>query len=199
MLEELEGLDAALNGLSAVRACGRVSGAQGGLITVDGLSARARVGDRIDVQPPDGRSLGGIVTRIDGDQLQVLPDHTPDGVAVGHRAILQPPSEFAPCDAWLGRVIDPVAHPLDSQPLPRGRTARAVMTVPHRTARGRGFGAAIETKLHVFNTFLPLVRGQRIGVFAGSGVGKSRLLAQLGQSIDADVVVIALVLSLIHI
>jgi len=57
----------------------------------------------------------------------------------------------------------------------------------------RGLGARVNTGLAVFDTFLPLCRGQRIGLFAGSGVGKSSLLAQLAKGVDADVVVLALI------
>ncbi|CAN0099830.1 unnamed protein product, partial [Chrysoparadoxa australica] len=63
---------------------------------------------------------------------------------------------------------------------------------PPAAARGR-LGARLDTGLAIFDTLLPIVQGQRVGLFAGSGVGKSRLLAQLAQGMDADVVVLALV------
>jgi flagellum-specific ATP synthase len=67
------------------------------------------------------------------------------------------------------------------------------MTPPPKAAGRRHMGERLDTGLSVFNTILPIVRGQRIGLFAGSGVGKSTLLAKLAQHMEADVVVMALI------
>jgi flagellum-specific ATP synthase len=64
---------------------------------------------------------------------------------------------------------------------------------PPAAAQRRGLGERLSTGVAVFDTLLPLVRGQRIGLFAGSGVGKSSLLARFARGVAADVVVIALV------
>jgi flagellum-specific ATP synthase len=90
-------------------------------------------------------------------------------------------------------VIDPDGRPLDGRPLLPGGVAVPLMAPPPRAHDRRALGARIETGLAVFNTLLPLVRGQRIGLFAGSGVGKSTLLADLARGAVADVIVIALV------
>jgi flagellum-specific ATP synthase len=104
-----------------------------------------------------------------------------------------PPPNFSPSESWIGRVIDPDGNPLDGRTLLSAGDTRSLHAAPPAPHTRRGFGKRLETSLAVFNTLLPLVKGQRIGLFAGSGVGKSTLIADLARGIDADVIVIALV------
>jgi flagellum-specific ATP synthase len=90
-------------------------------------------------------------------------------------------------------VIDPMGHALDGRPLLRGAEPRPLRGVPMNPTERRVLGERLETGLAVFNTLLPIVRGQRIGLFSGSGVGKSTLLAKLARGVHADVVVIAMI------
>lgn len=123
----------------------------------------------------------------------MLPDTAPDRVAVGDAVLLHPTPDFAPADSWIGRVIDPFGAPLDGRPMMRGEATRDLMAAPPKAASRRPMGERLATGLAVFNTILPIVKGQRVGLFAGSGVGKSTLLATLAQNMEADVVVIALI------
>ncbi|MEM1385738.1 MAG: FliI/YscN family ATPase, partial [Pseudomonadota bacterium] len=84
-------------------------------------------------------------------------------------------------------------RPLDGRPAPRGTEARTIQAAPPPAGQRRALGARLEAGVAVFNTLLPMVRGQRIGLFAGSGVGKSTLLGSFARHIEADVVVLALV------
>ena len=140
-----------------------------------------------------GEPLGGEVLRIREDLVGMLPDAGIDGVSQGDRVAVLGPPTLAPSDSWIGRVIDPYGAPLDGPPLVDGPKRRAFRAAPPPAAQRRGLGMRLETGLSVFNTLLPVVKGQRIGLFAGSGVGKSRLLAQFARSMQADVVVLALV------
>jgi flagellum-specific ATP synthase len=100
---------------------------------------------------------------------------------------------FAPSDDWIGRVVDPFGHPLDGRPIRRGTHNRALRAPAPGASARRRLGPRLATGLAVLDTLLPIVRGQRIGLFAGSGVGKSMLLARLATGIACDVAVIALV------
>jgi flagellum-specific ATP synthase len=82
---------------------------------------------------------------------------------------------------------------LDGRPLLKGGMRRALRSAPPAAADRRGFGRRLATGSAALNTLLPLVTGQRVGLFAGSGVGKSSLLATLVRNVDCDVVVVALV------
>ncbi len=179
--------------LAPVRDVGRVVGVGGGLVQVQGLGALARLGDRLRLLRKDGPPLEGEVLQLGTEALTMLPEEPLTGVALGNRVILSGPSRIAPCDEWIGRVIDPMGRPLDGRMLPRGETARDLYAAPPPAAQRRGLGRRLETGMRVFNTLLPIVQGQRLGLFAGSGVGKTRLLGHLAQNMQADVVVIALI------
>lgn len=175
------------------RPAGRVSEVEGSVIQVSGLSNHAEIGDRLVLQRPSGESLAGEVLRISRDHVYMLADGTPEGVAIGNLVVLRGTPEFRPCDAWVGRVIDPFGLPMDGAPLLKGREPRSVVNAPPHAALRRPLGARMPTGLAVLNTMLPIVKGQRVGLFAGSGVGKSTLLAQLARSMQADKVVLALI------
>ena len=190
---EIAGLQAEISTLSAAHVVGRVISVQGGLLRVGGLSGAARLGDRVSVALRGGDVLAGEVLQLDADALLVLPDAAPEGVALGDRVRLLGPAGIAPCDGWIGRVIDPLGKPLDGRSLMRGARSRPLRAPPPAPASRRPLGARLETGMAAFNTLLPLVRGQRLGLFAGSGVGKTMLLGHLARNVEADVVVVALV------
>lgn len=184
--------------LGAVAACdalhlaGRVAGVAAGMVRIGGLPPAVRLGDRARIVTHQ-QQLRGEIVRLDQGAAYVLVDGPLDGVSIGDRVIIDPPAVFAPDHGWIGRVIDPDGRPLDGRPLLPGVAPRSVYAPPPPPALRRGLGARLVTDLAVFNTLLPLVRGQRMGLFAGSGVGKSTLLGDLARGNDADVIVIGLV------
>ncbi|MFM2390937.1 MAG: hypothetical protein RLZZ437_2492 [Pseudomonadota bacterium] len=171
---------------------GRISEVSGGVLHVTGLQAFARLGDRVTVHARDGH-MGGEILRMSADSVVVLPDGGGDGLALGDPVELIGRSVIAPDDSWIGRIIDAFGNPLDGRPLYCGPQARPLRAPPPAAATRRRLGARLNTGVAVFDTLLPLVRGQRIGLFAGSGVGKSSLLARFARKVEADVIVIALV------
>ncbi len=178
--------------LSPLRHFGQVTAIRAGGVQVAGLSRQASLGDRLRLARP-GAPLHGEVVGITARALLVLPEGPLDGLSVGTAAELLFTPTLAPGDHWVGRVVDPFGQPLDGRPLAPGPQARAFRAPPPPAAARRRLGARLGTGLAVFDTLLPLVRGQRMGLFAGSGVGKSTLLASLAQGVEADVVVIALI------
>ena len=111
---------------------------------------------------------------------------TPDGASRS--------AQISPCEAWLGRVVDSLARPIDGKGnLPPGEIARQVHAgAPNAMRRGR-LGAKLDLGVATLNLFATCRAGQRLGLFAGAGVGKSTLLAQLARNTAADVTVVALV------
>lgn len=179
--------------LSFAKPVGRVSSLDGHSIQVTGLETEVRLGDRLSLTRQDGSNLLGEVLRIEGRSLTMLPDAPPHQVAISDRVLALGPVKIAPCDAWIGRVIDPYGVPLDGSPLKSGFHRVSIRNDPPLATKRKAFGSRLNTGYHLLNTMLPLVRGQRVGVFAGSGVGKSTLLADLIRQLDADVMVLALV------
>lgn len=186
-----DGLLAEIAGAATSRQIGRVMETRRGTVIVSGLDT-ATLGDRVAILSGTGR-VEGEVLRLVAGAATVLPDGPGDGMAIGDRVELLGRADIAPDDSWIGRIIDPYGHALDGRPLRRGRLARSLRSPAPAAATRRRLGKRLETGVAVFDTLLPLVRGQRIGLFAGSGVGKSSLLAKFAQGVDADVVVIALV------
>lgn len=184
-----DGLLAQLDGVQVAAPLGRVAAVSNTTLRVTGLEGAARQGERVMVA---GR-LAGEVIAMDGAGLLVMADGVANGIALGADVRLLGAAEIAPDDSWIGRIIDPYGAPLDGRPLLRGPNPRPLRADAPPAAQRRRLGARLSTGVAVFDTMLPLVRGQRIGLFAGSGVGKSSLLAKFARGVDADVVVIALV------
>jgi len=172
---------------------GRVVRISRGMIDVSGLSACAAQGDLVEIGKPGEKGQRGEVLTLAKDHVCVLADGGAEGLQIGDAVSLIGANQIAPDDSWIGRVIDPFGQPFDGRPILRGAKPHALRGEPANPTQRRAMGARLETGLAAFNTMLPIVRGQRIGLFAGSGVGKSTLLAKLARGVRADVVVIAMI------
>lgn len=184
--------DGLLSELAAVRLAvpmGRVAAVTGATVLVTGLGSVARQGDRVMIE----NRLAGEVIGLSATGVLIMIDGAAEGLALGAQVALIGAADLAPDDSWIGRIVDPYGRPLDNRPLFRGVAARPLRADAPPAAQRRRLGARLSTGVAVFDTLLPLVRGQRIGLFAGSGVGKSSLLAKFARGIEADVVVIALI------
>ncbi len=193
LTSQLAGLTAQIETLRPVRAVGRVAAVKAGVVRISGLSVQARIGDLIRIQCAGAPHVSGEIVQLEDDLIIALPDAAPDGIALNDRVTLLDTGTIAPGDNWIGRVVDPSGRPLDGRPLLRGPVARPLRAPPPRANERQPLGARLDTGMAITNTFLPIVRGQRIGLFAGSGVGKSSLLGHLAKHMQADVVVIAMI------
>lgn len=161
---------------------------------VDGLRPFARLGDVVCLEClGEGEALAEIVS-IEGDDCVVVGYENLDGFGASGRAVLKPGERFIfPHDGWLGRTINPFAESLDGDRLTFGSKRYALNSKAPLAIHRRFLGERVRTGYCVFDTILPICRGQRIGVFAGSGVGKSILLGELINRIECDVAVVALI------
>ncbi|SLN31790.1 FliI/YscN family ATPase [Pseudooctadecabacter jejudonensis] len=190
MHDILEQMTGALSRVRSTYPIGTVDEIRGSEVRITGLNENARVGDRIKIL---GSGVQGEILSTGASGVRILVDGPTEGLAPGAFAVLHPRPEFAPHNGWIGRVVDPDGQPLDGRPLLPALTGRSVHTPPPVATRRRPLGSRLATGFAVFDTILPIVRGQRIGLFSGSGVGKSTLLASLAKKVDADVIVIGLV------
>jgi flagellum-specific ATP synthase len=173
---------------------GTVVAARGALIEVDGLGNAAQIGSRIRIDIRAG-TIDAEVTGLENGRALCLPFGDPQGVAAGARAVVAA-GEFAirPCAAWLGRMVDGLGRPVDGKGgLPTGLVPRPIRATPPPAAGRARVGAKVETGVRALDVFAPLCEGQRLGLFAGSGVGKSVLLSMLARWTDCDVAVIGLI------
>ena len=160
-------------------------------LRINGLSRSARLGDVVDLQTKRGARSGEIV-RINPDNVLVAPFESSADVSLGQAVFNRGPIAINPGDTWRGRVLDALARPIDNAGPLLGGSAVHVPETPAPLRRAR-VDAPFKTGVRVIDIFTPLCYGQRLGVFAGSGVGKSTLLAMLAAADAFDTVVVALV------
>src|ERR1019366_8995643 len=187
---DVDALKSQLAQASTVRATGRVT-------EVTGLRLRfampgARIGDVVRVTRR-GEPLACEVVGFEGGHAIAMPlgpltgvgPHD-DGESTGGPFVVVASSQL------LGRVVDGLGRAFDGGPAIEGR-AVPVDRDPPRALERRAVAKPMTTGLRVIDGLLTLGEGQRIGLFAGSGVGKSTLLGAIARGADADVVVVALV------
>ena len=158
---------------------------------VRGISSSARLGDVVEHCSSSGSRSGEIV-RIGPDEVLVAPyEHNPDA-GIGDQVFIRTSRGTAPHESWRGRVIDALGRPVDGKgSLTAGKQEQAAIA-PLAMTRQR-VDTGFRTGVRVIDIFTPICFGQRLGVFAGSGVGKSTLLAMLASASAFDTVVVALV------
>lgn len=141
-----------------------------------------------------GGVLRAEVVALRPGKVVLMPYGDMRGVAVGSEVVAtgQQPSTVVG-DALLGRVIDAFGTPLDAAPAPVSARRRPLVAEPINPLTRPRIAHVLETGVRAIDTLLPLGRGQRMGIFAGSGVGKSTLLGMLARDVKADVNVIALI------
>ncbi|MCF3932483.1 FliI/YscN family ATPase [Acuticoccus sp. M5D2P5] len=175
----------------AVRLSGVVDEATAGERFVRGLSNHAALGDQLLISHANGPALAEII-RIDRERVVAAPYERRGAAFLGARAALMGGFAVRPHESWPGRVMDALARPLDGRRLDLG-PARPVDADPPPALSRAPLTTAMRTGVKVLDIFAPLVEGQRVGIFSGSGVGKSTLLGMIAAASSFDVVVASLV------
>ncbi|MEM8796520.1 MAG: flagellar protein export ATPase FliI [Pseudomonadota bacterium] len=188
-------LKAATDEASPVLRFGRVCGVKGLLVEIAGPLHDMNVGTRLVVESGRGGEVACEVVGFEEDKAICLPFSSLDGVRLGCPARIDAAqATIKPDPSWLGRVIDAGGQPIDNMgPLAPGDKACPLReTPPPAHARGR-VGGPLDLGVRVINTFVTCCAGQRMGIFAGSGVGKSVLLSMLTRNSEADVIIVGLI------
>ena len=173
-------------------ALGRIAELSPSGFRVTGLSDHALLGDELLYDDSTGTAQRAEVSHLEAGSLWATPFASAEGLRLGLPVRPAGPPRIAPHAGWIGRIVSPFGEPLDDRPLAAGLPV-PLHRRPPAAARRRSMGARLRTGFAVLDTMLPIVRGQRIGLFAGSGVGKSTLLGALARNMEADVCVLALV------
>ncbi|MCR0981575.1 FliI/YscN family ATPase [Roseomonas pecuniae] len=173
---------------------GRVRGVQGLSLEIGGLHPTPPIGGCIEIISPSRRKIHAEVVSVRDGSAMAVARCGLEGVFVGARVEDAGPVVLHPCAAWLGRVVDPMGRPLDGRgPLPRGPLAQPLRAVPPEAGTRARLGPRIDLGVRAMDAFATCRRGQRLGLFAASGVGKSSLMSMLARHADCDVAVIGLV------
>ncbi len=188
-------LVSALSRVPDYRLYGRVTGILGLLVEVGGVESHLSIGGRCDVVARDGRRVICEVVGFRDEKALLMPFGPLDGVGIGCKAELgDPDPTVSPNTAWLGRVVNALGEPIDGKgPMPSGPVPFLLRNSPppaHARQRVKG---KMDLGVRALNTFLTCCRGQRMGIFSGSGVGKSVLLSMMARYTASDVIVIGLI------
>lgn len=174
---------------------GFVSSIIGSLVEVSGLSQTVSVGDRCQLQLRSQHKIDAEVVGFKGEQALVMPFSSLEGVGPGCKVLGGgEPFQIAPHHQWLGRVLNAESDPIDDLgPLCQGERKYRLKISPLISHQRRQVGERLDLGVRALNVFLTCCRGQRMGIFAGSGVGKSMLMGNLARFARADVIVIGLI------
>ena len=181
------------SGNSCVSVFGKVVAVDATGVRVVGLSRLARRGDTVKFSA-NGKVCVAEVTSIDATGITVKPFTNDVSIQLDMPVEYIGEFQFYPDETWLGRCISAFAEPVDNLgPLLRGPTRVSICNAPPSATNRAIVKDAAMTGVRCIDIFTPLCFGQRIGIFAGSGVGKSTLLAMIARSPGFDVAVISLV------
>ncbi|MBP5856063.1 flagellar protein export ATPase FliI [Marivibrio halodurans] len=195
MSDVLDHLHGNLRRISNRRVHGRVAAVQGMLVEVEGLQGHLSIGDRCRIAARGQRLVVCECIGFRDRRALVMPYQALEGVALGARAEALPAEPAVrPTDAWLGRVVNAFGEPVDGgAPLPQGDEAVPIRSAPPSAHARNRIEGKIDLGVRVLNTFTTCCRGQRMGIFAGSGVGKSILMSMMARFSEAQVIVIGLI------
>ena len=174
---------------------GRVAAVKGMMVEVGGVHRSLSVGGRCNIEKRGGGYVACEVVGFRDDRALLMPFDTLDGVGIGSRAELVDASPMVrPDPSWLGRVVNAMGEAVDGKaPVESGWQAYPLRANPPPAHQRRRVGEKLDLGVRALNTFLTCCRGQRMGIFSGSGVGKSVLMSMLSRYTSADVNVIGLI------
>jgi flagellum-specific ATP synthase len=195
-LEKMEVARAACTRLSRLHLEGRIDSVKSINVSISGISPWVRLGSRLILRPRFvAEALMAEVVALQDGRAEAMPFGSAAGLGAGDEARLvtaSPALSVGP--GWLGRVVDPLGRPIDGRgPLPPGPRPMPLHAEPPTPGTRARLGARLDLGVRALDLFATCRQGQRLGLFAASGVGKSTLLGMLARDAACDVVVLGLV------
>jgi flagellum-specific ATP synthase len=193
-LEELaRRVAAASRTLPFARPAGRVRSVSPSAIAIEGLSRWLSLGALVEIATPRGLELAEVI-RLDHGTVLCKAYAANASIPLGSAAYPYGELFYFPDEGWKGRIIDALARPVDGKgTLSSGKHAIGLNAAPPTAMARQIVNTGVTTGVRVVDAFTPICLGQRVGVFAGSGVGKSTLLSMLCQARAFDSVIVSLV------
>jgi flagellum-specific ATP synthase len=184
-----------IEAIPALTRFGRVARIEGLAVEVTGAQGAVSLGGQCRISIGKKKTIPCEVVGFRDGRALVMPLGVLDGITLGARADFDDrPASIYPSKAWLGRVIDGFGEPMDGKgPLPLGMIPYALKAAPPPATRRGRIGKKLDLGVRALNAFTTCCAGQRMGIFSGSGVGKSVLLSMLARNSDADAIVIGLI------
>ena len=165
-------------------------------LSIEALGLSGNVGDLclIKVSSSKGKDIFAQIISQSSKSSILMPFGDTDGIGIGAEvSCLSEPLKIPVGDALLGQVIDPLGNSLNNMVFAKGLERVSVKGVKHNPLNRKKITNYLNTGVRAIDSFLPIGQGQRIGIFSGSGVGKSTLLGMIAKNSFSDVNVIALI------
>jgi flagellum-specific ATP synthase len=165
------------------------------MVEVTGAVGAVSMGGQVRLSPSHGASIPAEVVGFRDGKALAMPMGSLDGMTLGARADFESkPAAIYPTQGWMGRILDAFGNPTDGLgPLPLGPAAYPIKAQPPAAQSRNRVGPKLDLGVRALNGFITCCQGQRMGIFAGSGVGKSTLMAMLARYSEADAIVIGLI------
>jgi len=176
-----------------IQAYGKVSRVVG--FTVESIGPECRMGTVCDIFDKDGsRNFPAEVMGFKDNRVLLMPLEEIQGIGPGSRVLARQTQAYIPVGSHLlGRIIDGIGNPIDGKGPIHSKVQYPIYATPINPLKRRRIDEPLDLGIRAINGLLTVGCGQRIGIFAGSGVGKSVLLGMIAKKTDADVNVIALI------
>lgn len=191
----IENLHDSIKELADYQLFGRVTKILGMLVEIGGVERELSIGDRCNLMPKSAEPVPCEVIGFREGHALVMPFKPLDRVGLGCRAeVAAAVPAIYPAPSWLGRVINAMGEPIDGKgPLMPGEDHMLLRNKPPAAHDRKRLGPKLDLGVRAINSFLSTCSGQRMGIFAGSGVGKSVLMSMLARYTKAEVSVIGLI------
>ena len=177
-----------------VQIWGQISEIQGQSLSIRGLNAFAGLGAVIEVESPNGQNrLNGEIISLKDENLTAMMFGQTSGLKIGQKVYLGEDRAPRPSSDWIGHCLNYKGETIEGKQLKSGLVDAPLLASPPPSILRKALGARLSTGVAAIDCFLPVCQGQRMGLFAGSGVGKSTLLGTIGKSTNADITIIALI------
>jgi flagellum-specific ATP synthase len=179
--------------IDPIKCIGRISKVQS--LLIESRGPQAIIGEICRIEAPKGAGIiRAEVVGLRGDTVQLMAYEETDGLEIGARVVASGTRlEVAVSNKLLGRVLDPLGYPVDGKGNIESPIHYPALANPPDPLKRRRITERISTGVRAIDGMLAVGRGQRLGIFAGSGVGKSTLLGMIARNTNADVNVIALI------
>ena len=187
-------LEQNLDTLHAKRRFGTVKEISGLVVSCEGLEETA-IGDRLIIEAKNNRRMPAEIVGFRDNRTLIMPYGTLEGIGPGCRVYdTGHPPEVMVSNGLIGRVLNGLGEPVDDKgALPPGGLPMPLRAAAPNASKRQLVNTPLDVGVRVLNTFLTTCKGQRMGIFSGSGVGKSVLMSMVARYTAADVIVIGLI------
>lgn len=174
---------------------GKVSGVQGLFVEVSGILSSLAIGDRCNIINNRGSKVAAEIVSFKDDKILLMPYGSMDGIGINCLVeVVDAKPVIYPHPSWLGRIVNAFGEAIDGKgPLIKGSKPYFIKSSPPPAQFRDRVKGKVDLGIKAVNTFLTICKGQRMGIFAGSGVGKSTLMSMMARHTNSDISVIGLI------